>query len=242
VKFTMYRWHINDPVRFNESLKFKIEHNGWISADETETGKVDGHVEREDDMATVAFWYQIGQPKRFTSLPPYPERILPNLDIVFEGKGMMKTLRHSPGEVALQSGYDWTGDGQILFKPSGSKAWLESDIYIDKEESRGLIIRMTHSYDYGKYRIFIDGVPIPNVPMTIDMDFNAPAENVKNIDLYSQDIIVKDYYLGSTTLKKGKHTVRFEQTGKNDNSTGNYLGFDSFRLRERWMKKRASLR
>jgi len=242
VKFTMYRWHINDPVRFNESLKFKIEHNGWISADETETGKVDGHVEREDDMATVAFWYQIGQPKRFTSLPPYPERILPNLDIVFEGKGMMKTLRHSPGEVALQRGYDWTGDGQILFKPSGSKAWLESDIYIDKEESRGLIIRMTHSYDYGKYRIFIDGVPIPNVPMTIDMDFNAPAENVKNIDLYSQDIIVKDYYLGSTTLKKGKHTVRFEQTGKNDNSTGNYLGFDSFRLRERWMKKRASLR
>jgi len=62
------------------------------------------------------------------------------------------------------------------------------------------------------------------------------------IDLYSKDIIVKDYYLGSTTLKKGKHTVRFEQAGKNDNSSGNYLGFDSFRLRERWMKKRASLR
>ncbi len=97
VKFTLYRWHINDPVRFSKSLKFKIEHKGWISADETETGKVDGHVEREDDMATVAFWYQIGQPKRFTSLPPYSERVLPNLDIVFEGKEMMKTVAPFPG-------------------------------------------------------------------------------------------------------------------------------------------------
>jgi len=242
VRFTLYRWHINDPVRFGKSIKFKIEHNGWISADETETGKVDGHVEREDDMATVAFWYQIGQPKRFTSLPSYSERVLPELDLIFEGKDMMKTVRHSPGKIELQSGYDWTGDGQIFFKPLGDRAWLETDIEIDKEESRGLVIRMTHSVDYGIYKIFIDGVAVPNVPMTIDMDFNAPTENIKIIDFYSKNILVKDYYLGSTTLKKGKHTIRLELVGKNDNSGGNYLGFDSFRLRERWLKKRASLR
>jgi len=242
VRFTLYRWHINDPVRFSKSLKFTIEHTGWMSADETETGKVDGHVEREDDMATVAFWYQSGQPKRFTTLPPYQERVLPEIDIIYEGKDLMKNLRHSPGKTELQSGYDWTGNGQILFMPSEIKAWLETDFYVEKEEARGLVIRMTHSYDYGIYRIFIDGVAIPNVPMTIDMDFNAPAENIKILDLYSKDLLVKDYYLGSTNLKKGKHTIRFESVGKNDNSSGNYLGFDSFRLRERWNKKRASLR
>jgi hypothetical protein len=242
VKFTLYRWHLNDPVRFNKSLKFKIEHKGWISADETETGKVDGHVEREDDMATVAFWYQVGQPKRFTKLPPYSERVVPNLDIIFEGKDMMKTIRHSSGKVELQNGFDWTGDSQIFFTPSSDKAWLETDFYIEKEESRGLVVRLTNSYDYGTYRIFIDGVAIPDVPMTIDMDFNTPAENVKFIDLYSKNTIVKDYYIGSTTLKKGKHIIRFESAGQNDNSKGNYLGFDSFRLRERWLKKRASLK
>jgi len=242
VRFTLYRWHINDPVRFNKSLKFTIEHTGWISADETETGEVDGHVEREDDMATVAFWYQSGQPKRFTTLPPYKERILPELDLIFEGKDLMKNSRHSPGKIELQQGYDWTGSGQILFKPSGTKAWIETDFFAEKEESRGLVIRMTHSDDYGIYRIFIDGVAIPNVPMTIDMDFNAPAENIKIIDLYSKDLLVKDYYLGSTTITKGKHTIRFESVGKNDNSMGNCLGFDSFRLRERWNKKRASVR
>lgn len=242
VQFTLYRWHMKDPVRFSKSLKFKIEHTGWISADETVTGKVDGHVEREDDMATVAFWYQSGQPKRFTSLPPYAERVLPNLDIITGGKDLMKSVSHSPGKTELQSGYDWTGEGQLLFMPSAGKAWLETDFFVEKEEPRGLVIRMTHSYDYGIYRIFIDGVPIPDVPMTIDMDFNAPAENIKILDLYSKDLIVKDYYLGSTTLKEGKHTIRFESAGKNDNSMGNYLGFDSFRLRERWNKKRVSLR
>jgi len=242
VKFTLYRWHIPDPVRFSKSLRFTIEHKGWISADETVTGLVDGHVEREDDIATVAFWYQTGQPERFTTLPPYADRVFPNLDIIFEGGDLMKSMRHSPGKVELQSGYDWTGSGQIFFTPSGDKGWLEADFYTDKEEIRGLVTRMTKSYDYGTWRIFVDGVPIPEVPMTIDMDFNTPAENFKILDLYSKTIEVRDYYLGSTTLAKGKHTIRFELVGKNSNSSGKYLGFDSFRLRERWLKKRVSLK
>jgi hypothetical protein len=241
VRFTLYRWHIPDPVRFTRSLRFKIEHKGWMSADETMTGKVDGHVEREDDIATVAFWYQEGQPKRFTSLPHGKERVFPDLDLVFEGKEMIKTARHSAGTILLQKGYDWTGDGQILFIPSDNKGWLEADIIIAGEESRGLVVRMTKSNDYGIYRIYIDGVPIPEVPMTIDMDFNNPAKTIKIIDLYSKDLEVKDYYLGSTTLKEGKHKIRFELVGRNGNSSGTALGFDSFRLRERWNKKRASL-
>ena len=242
VRFTLYRWHMADPIRFNKSIKFKIEHKGWISSDETATGKVDGHVEREDDIATVAFWYQKGQPKRFTSLPSISDRVFPNLDIIIEGKEMIKTIRHSSGKIELQNGYDWTGGGQVLFTPADNKGWMEADFSIEKEESRGIVLRMTHSNDYGMYRIFMDGVPIPNVPMTIDMDFNTPAKNIKKIDLYSKNTEVKDYYLGSTTLKKGKHTVRFELIGKNDNSLGKSIGFDSFRLRERWSKKRASLR
>jgi hypothetical protein len=57
-EYSMYRWHIADPVRFSQSLRFEIEHTGWMAADETESGKVEGHVEREDDIATVAFWYR----------------------------------------------------------------------------------------------------------------------------------------------------------------------------------------
>jgi hypothetical protein len=77
--------------------------------------------------------------------------------------------------------------------------------------------------------------------MTIDFDFYDPKAEVKILDLYSKNLEVRDYYLGSTAFSAGKHTIRFEQTGKDVNSPGNSLGFDSFRLMERWNKKRASL-
>ncbi|HQH74549.1 MAG TPA: DUF2961 domain-containing protein, partial [bacterium] len=105
VEYCLYRWHIADPVRFTKSLRFEIEHKGWITADETESGKIEGHVEREDDMATVAFWYQIGQPKRFTRIPSMADRVLPNLDLIIEGKALLPTARHSPGVLELQKGY-----------------------------------------------------------------------------------------------------------------------------------------
>jgi len=240
-KYTLYRWHILDPVRFTKSFRFEIEHTGWISADESETGAVDGHVEREDDMATVAFWYQQGQPKRFTVLPSCEERTLPDLEYVIEGKDMIGSIRHSPGEVKLEEGYDWTGSGQILFTPSTSQAWMEADFIIENEEYRGILVKMSHAPNYGNYKIFIDGKPISRVPMTIDFDFNDPKLEARILNLYSDNLDVYDYYLGSTSLKKGKHSIRFEQVGSDYRSAGNAIGFDSFRLMKRWDKKRASL-
>jgi len=254
IKYTLYRWHMKDAVRFSKSLRFEIEHHGWMSPDETDSGVADGHVEREDDMATVAFWYQKGQPKRFAPLPPYKERVLPNLDIIVEGKDMIGSVRHSPGKVELQKGYDWTGDGQILFTPAKeNNAWLKADFMVEQEEYRGLILKLSHADNYGIYRVYLDGKPIPRVPMTTDMDYADPdkIEDIKIMNLFQKSStpgsqiaiveVVKDYYLGSSTLKKGKHTIRFEQVGKDPYSKGNSLGLDSFRLRQRWNKKRPSL-
>jgi hypothetical protein len=77
--------------------------------------------------------------------------------------------------------------------------------------------------------------------MTIDFNFYDPKEEVRILDLYSDQLEVRGYYLGSAALKKGKHTIRFEQVGKDANSLGNALGFDSFRMMKRWNKKRVSL-
>lgn len=262
VRYCMYRWHIKDPVQFTTSLRFEIEHKGWMSPDETETGKPDGHVEREDDLSTVAFWYQKGQPKRFTTIPPYEQRVLPDLEKVIEGKDMIASVRHSPGKVELQKGYDWTGDGQILFTPSTDKAWLEADFNIEKEEYRGMFVRLMNANNCGIYVIYIDGKPLLRVPKTYDTNYMDPnkIENMRIFNLYSKNIQVPDfyesnsggsqintrkleeeYYLGSATLKKGKHTIRFRQIGRDPYSMGNSLGFDSFRLMKRWNKKRPSL-
>ena len=235
-RMTMYRWHIADPIRFTKSLRFEFEHTGWISADESQTGKVDGHVEREDDIATVAFWYQIGQPKRFTTLPSLAERTFPNLDHVIEGQELMGTASHSAGSLQLQKGYDWTGAGQLFFVPSSGRAFLQVRFRVADSTRSGLVLRLTRAPDYGRWRILLDGHEA--TALAAYPEWNARGAQ----DFYARDLAVKDLYLGSFALAPGLHTLRFEAAGRNVLSTGGALGLDSVRLRQRWHKLRKPLR
>ena len=237
MRASMYRWHIDDPIRFTKSLRFEIEHTGWISADETESGEVDGHVEREDDVASVAFWYQIGQPKRFTTLPDAAERVFPDLDhTILDGGSLLGTARHSDGTVELQAGYDWSGDGQVFFVPATENAWLELDFDLPEHAYSGLVIRFTHAADYGRYRVLLDGSPVAEMSDYPDWNPRGP------LDFYSPRIQTRDLYLGSYALGPGRHTLRLESAGANPASVGRALGVDSVRLRQRWDRKRPSLR
>jgi hypothetical protein len=60
-RFGLYRWHITDPVRFQHDLKVTIQDLGWQS----------DHRYRllQDDIASVAFWYQTGPHQKFPPLP-----------------------------------------------------------------------------------------------------------------------------------------------------------------------------
>jgi len=60
-KYTMYRFHIEDPVVFHKSIRVTIEH---------------GHAnDRSDDISSVAFWYQREPHKKFPPLPPVEARL-----------------------------------------------------------------------------------------------------------------------------------------------------------------------
>ncbi len=228
-KGTMYRWHIADPVRFRKSLRFEIEHAGWMSADETTTGKVEGFVERDDDFATVAFWYQRGQPKRFTTLPSAKERRLPSIDAVTEGKAMVAHGKSDGGGLSVQAGGFWTGDGQLFFNnEKGKGAWVEFTFEVEKEQTTRLVVPITHADDFGEYRITLDA--------------KAPAGLAEPVDFYNPKIDVREHSLGDVTLTKGTHTIRLECTGRNASSKGWKLGVDSVRLRERWNVKRPPMK
>jgi hypothetical protein len=60
-RFGLYRWHIVDPVRFSKELKVTIQALGW---------RKDGrYLQLEDDIASVAFWYQSEPHAKFPPLP-----------------------------------------------------------------------------------------------------------------------------------------------------------------------------
>jgi D-arabinan exo alpha-(1,3)/(1,5)-arabinofuranosidase (non-reducing end) len=59
-RFGLYRWHITDPVRFEKDLRVTIQALGW-------TG--DRYLPLQDDIASVAFWYQREPHAPFPTLP-----------------------------------------------------------------------------------------------------------------------------------------------------------------------------
>ena len=69
-RFGMYRWHIMDPIRFEEDLRVTIQALGWRN---------DGrYLPRQDDIASTAFWYQR---EPHTPHPPLPN--LNELEVIY---------------------------------------------------------------------------------------------------------------------------------------------------------------
>ena len=64
-RFGMYRWHIMDPVRFQEDLRVTIQALGWRSSLEGKRR----YLPLQDDIASTAFWYQREPHAPFPELP-----------------------------------------------------------------------------------------------------------------------------------------------------------------------------
>ncbi len=60
-RFGLYRWHIMDPIRFEKDLRVTMQALGWRSG-----GR---YLPLQDDIASVAFWYQKEPHAPFPLLP-----------------------------------------------------------------------------------------------------------------------------------------------------------------------------
>jgi hypothetical protein len=60
-RFGLYRWHIMDPVRFEQDLKVTMQALGWRSG-----GR---YLPLQDDISSVGFWYQTEPHAPFPKFP-----------------------------------------------------------------------------------------------------------------------------------------------------------------------------
>ncbi|UCH34874.1 MAG: DUF2961 domain-containing protein, partial [Armatimonadota bacterium] len=65
-KHGLYRWHIMDPIRFRRDLKVTIQALGWWPNAKFQP--------LEDDIASLAYWYQAEPHADFPQLPGIRER------------------------------------------------------------------------------------------------------------------------------------------------------------------------
>jgi len=61
-RFGMYRWHITDPVRFEKDLRVTMQALGWRK-------NPSRYLPLQDDIASVAFWYQAEPHAELPALP-----------------------------------------------------------------------------------------------------------------------------------------------------------------------------
>ena len=95
--YSFYRWHVPDPVCFNESIKVTIMQMGFGDRAEAEAALGENFVaypaagadeefcyyDRSDDYCSTAFWYQTLPTKPFPLFPTKEERMA---DLVEENK------------------------------------------------------------------------------------------------------------------------------------------------------------
>jgi len=72
-RFGLYRWHITDPIRFEEDLKVTMQALGWQDG-----GR---YLPLEDDISSTVFWYQTEPHAEFPKLPSKEELQIKPLEL-----------------------------------------------------------------------------------------------------------------------------------------------------------------
>ncbi|NLX98500.1 MAG: DUF2961 domain-containing protein [Rhodopirellula sp.] len=74
-RFGLYRWHVVDPIRFEQELKVTIQALGWRQ-------DVKGrYLPLEDDIASVAYWYQTEPHAKYPALPSPEELVVKPIQV-----------------------------------------------------------------------------------------------------------------------------------------------------------------
>ncbi len=207
---TAYRWHIPDPITFTKSLRAEIEHKGSQTFPD---GKVDGFIERDDLMSSVAFWYQTEPHKPWPELPPGKDRLPFREQTLAVGHTLVPIAKHSEAPLEMQPVFGATDGKQLWFRPADEKAWLELPFTVEQDTTVELWVKTLHSWDYGIWRVRVDG------------------KDAGTFDLYSANITPTPHRIGWHKLAAGEHTLRFECVGKANASQGHLLGFDTLTAR-----------
>ncbi|MBN2295315.1 MAG: hypothetical protein JXM70_22990, partial [Pirellulales bacterium] len=207
--------------------------------------------QRQDDVCSVAYWYQQGPSKQFAPSTTAEQRKYPCIDpVIAWGEDFLgdktaealdapnqpdKTYLRKPiparatcyhGEGRLKSwglAQYWDTDHVVSFKPKSKKdAWVELSFEVTKKEPYRLLAVLERSPDGGIYQAFLNGVKVGR-----PIDLYQPAPRV-----YTWPV-VDDYQLMDFWPEPGKYTLRLECVGRHPLSTGTSIGVNSVRLRER---------
>jgi hypothetical protein len=226
-RMSAYRWHLPDPVPFQSSLRFEIEHAGWtFNAD----GSVrSGFEERADLFSSVAYWYQLGIAQGLKPAPYGVARLPHGNARQIEVEQGIQDIKTERGKASVQKEVFWSRD-LLFFEAEGPGSRIEIPFDVAEDARYELLAQVAHSPDYGTYTVLLDGKPLAQ---ETELE-HEPGANIGGgtvINAYHSELYVaEDHVLGWPQLTRGRHTVSFLCTGKDFRSSAFHLGLDTLVL------------
>jgi len=210
-RISTYRWHIEDAIPFEKSIRFTIDH-----------GPVNDVAA---DYSSVAFYYQTHPHPAFPPLPvdlmPVEPPPIPRIPGMIEGERLRGSAKATQGNIEVQGmeGWEgtWSGDNQLWWLPQAAGARLTLTVNAPEAKEYELVGYFTQAKDYGDVRVYVNGAAeaLPTV-------VRGYSENVRPSGPIS---------LGRVPLKAGANTIELEVAGKDARSSGYLVGLDGFVLK-----------
>jgi len=205
--WSLYRWHIEDPICYESDLRVTIQALGWGA---------DGKYKRlSDDIASVAYWYQAEPHAPFPILPPLADRApvkKPPYAVLgaLEGENL-KVLKVTGGDAGRQETGGgtpgWSGGAHLWWKGAQPGDTLDIEIPVEESGDYSLKMQLTKARDYGIIQLYLDGKALGNP-----------------IDLYNETAVpAGELDMGVHKLKKGNHVLRAKIVGANEKAKKNHM-------------------
>lgn len=226
-RMSAYRWHLPDPVPFQSSLRFEIEHAGWTYNSD---GSVrSGFEERADLFSSVAYWYQLGIAVGLKPAPYGVARLPHGNARQIEVEQSVASVRTEHGKASVQKEVFWSRD-LLFFEAEGPGSRIEIPFDVVEDARYELLAQVAHSPDYGTYSVLLDGKPLAqDADLEHEPGANTGGGTVVNA-YHSELYVAEDHVLGWPQLTRGHHALSFVCTGKDFRSNAFHLGIDTLIL------------
>ncbi|MCP4313838.1 MAG: DUF2961 domain-containing protein [Bacteroidetes bacterium] len=200
-RITAYRWHVTDPVFFEQSLRFSIEHKGnTFYEDNTLAAAYSDR--RPDFYSSVAFWYQLGEAKRFAKMPPVVNRMATYTMIQVD-----EILEDSlPENTVIHEDISYTNRKGLHFTPTREGEVLKIPFEVSESGNYLVFARLWPRGDAGIYDLILNDQLL-----------------IEARDLFEEHHFVTDIKLGNMQhLDNGTHYLKAVYRGtSNSGSPGN---------------------
>ena len=208
-RITAYRWHVSDPVFFNRSLRFTIEHKGNTFYEDNSLAGA--YTDRRPDFySSVAFWYQLGEAKRFSEMPPAAERMAP-AELIQVDETLAGSL---PGNAVIHEDISYTNHKGLHFTPAREGEVFRIPFDVPESGNYLVFVRVWPRGDAGVYDFYLNRQLL-----------------VEARDLFEEHHFVTDIKLGNMhSLKKGTHTLKAVYRGTTNPDASGDLFIDAIVL------------